>query len=141
MSREPGTWVDPAEDPFTDPLLCGRAPATRFPSGGRDPRVAYRMVHDELLLDGVSRMNLATFCTTWAEPEVTHLLARSFDKNLVDKDEVPADRGAGVTVCAHAGGPVERAGPGVGGRHLDDRLQRGGHARRPGGEVAVAEGP
>ena len=89
MSREPGRWVDPAEDPFTDPLLRGRAPRTHFPPSGRDPRVAYRLVHDELLLDGVSRMNLATFCTTRTEPEVTHLLARSFDKNLVDKDEYP----------------------------------------------------
>ena len=34
-------------------------------------------------------MNLATFCTTWAEPEVLKLLAESFDKNIVDKDEYP----------------------------------------------------
>jgi glutamate decarboxylase len=65
------------------------APKREFPARGRDPRVAYALVHDELLLDGVSRMNLATFCTTWAEPEALQLLGESFDKNIVDKDEYP----------------------------------------------------
>ncbi len=65
------------------------APKHRFPARESDPRLAYALVHDELLLDGVARMNLATFCTTWAEPEVLKLLAESFDKNIVDKDEYP----------------------------------------------------
>ena len=65
------------------------APKRRFPAHESDPRLAYALVHDELLLDGVARMNLATFCTTWAEPEVLALLAESFDKNIVDKDEYP----------------------------------------------------
>jgi glutamate decarboxylase len=34
-------------------------------------------------------MNLATFCTTWVEPEVRQLMADSLDKNIVDKDEYP----------------------------------------------------
>jgi len=41
------------------------------------------------MLDGVARMNLATFCTTWVEPEVRTLMAASIDKNIVDKDEYP----------------------------------------------------
>jgi glutamate decarboxylase len=41
------------------------------------------------MLDGVSRMNLATFCTTWEEPEVAQIMAGSFDKNIVDKEEYP----------------------------------------------------
>jgi glutamate decarboxylase len=65
------------------------APKHCFPARECDPRVAYALVHDELLLDGVARMNLATFCTTWAEPEALALLAESFDKNIVDKDEYP----------------------------------------------------
>lgn len=41
------------------------------------------------MLDGMSRMNLATFCTTWVEPQVATLMAESLDKNIVDKDEYP----------------------------------------------------
>jgi glutamate decarboxylase len=67
----------------------GRAPRERLPDRESDPRVAYSLVHDELMLDGVSRMNLATFCTTWAEPEVHRLLDEALDRNIVDKDEYP----------------------------------------------------
>src|SRR5689334_1204968 len=54
------------------------------------PEEAYRFVHDELLLDGSSRLNLATFVTTWMEPEAQRLMAEAFDKNMIDKDEYPA---------------------------------------------------
>jgi glutamate decarboxylase len=77
------------EDPYESLMARRGAPKRRFPAHEADPRLAYALVHDELLLDGVARMNLATFCTTWAEPEVLALLAESFDKNIVDKDEYP----------------------------------------------------
>jgi glutamate decarboxylase len=51
--------------------------------------VAYQLVHDELLLDGNARLNLATFVTTWMEPQVRRLMAECADKNLIDKDEYP----------------------------------------------------
>ena len=53
------------------------------------PRNAYNIVHDELMLDGNSRLNLATFVTTWMEPEARQLMAETFDKNMIDKDEYP----------------------------------------------------
>ncbi len=53
------------------------------------PDVAYQLVHDELLLDGSARLNLATFVTTWMEPQADRLMAESFDKNMIDKDEYP----------------------------------------------------
>ncbi len=77
------------EDPYESDMARRGAPKHRFPARECDPRLAYALVHDELLLDGVARMNLATFCTTWAEPEALALLAESFDKNIVDKDEYP----------------------------------------------------
>src|SRR5262249_14313770 len=64
-------------------------PRNGFPSDGLDPRTAYTLVHDELMLDGAARLNLATFCTTWIEAEVKQLLTEAFDKNIVDKDEYP----------------------------------------------------
>jgi glutamate decarboxylase len=41
------------------------------------------------MLDGNARMNLATFVTTWMEPQAEKLMAESFDKNMIDKDEYP----------------------------------------------------
>ncbi|MEU5417901.1 glutamate decarboxylase [Streptomyces sp. NPDC020667] len=51
--------------------------------------VAYQLVHDELMLDGNARLNLATFVSTWAEPQAERLLAECADKNMIDKDEYP----------------------------------------------------
>ena len=50
---------------------------------------AYQIVHDELLLDGNARLNLATFVTTWMEPHARVLMAECLDKNMIDKDEYP----------------------------------------------------
>jgi glutamate decarboxylase len=54
-----------------------------------DPDVAYQLIHDELLLDGSARLNLATFVTTWMEPQARALMADCVDKNMIDKDEYP----------------------------------------------------
>jgi glutamate decarboxylase len=51
--------------------------------------VAYQMVHDELMLDGNARLNLATFVTTYMDPFADRLMAETFDKNMIDKDEYP----------------------------------------------------
>ncbi|SHN36967.1 glutamate decarboxylase [Cryptosporangium aurantiacum] len=51
--------------------------------------VAYEIIHDELMLDGNARLNLATFVTTWMEPQADRLMAECFDKNMIDKDEYP----------------------------------------------------
>src|SRR4051794_4823071 len=60
-----------------------------MPDDGAPADAAYRLIHDELLLDGSSRLNLATFVTTWMEPEADRLMAEAFDKNMIDKDEYP----------------------------------------------------
>ncbi|RFA29313.1 glutamate decarboxylase [Alkalilimnicola ehrlichii] len=53
------------------------------------PRIAYQMVKDELLDEGTSRLNLATFCQTYMEPEAAQLMADTLDKNAIDKSEYP----------------------------------------------------
>jgi glutamate decarboxylase len=60
-----------------------------LPAEGMDPKVAYGLISDELLLDGNSRQNLATFVTTFMEPEAQALFAQTSDKNMIDKDEYP----------------------------------------------------
>ncbi|HEY3262546.1 MAG TPA: glutamate decarboxylase [Pseudonocardiaceae bacterium] len=64
-------------------------PREQFPVGGIEPDIAYQIVHDELMLDGNARLNLATFVTTWMEPQATQLMNESYDKNMIDKDEYP----------------------------------------------------
>lgn len=64
-------------------------PKNRMPAGEIDPDTAYELIHDELMLDGNSRLNLATFVTTWMEPQAEKLMAETFDKNMVDRDEYP----------------------------------------------------
>ncbi|WP_410655953.1 glutamate decarboxylase [Amycolatopsis sp. lyj-112] len=53
------------------------------------PDTALQLVRDELMLDGNARLNLATFVTTWMEPQARELMAECVDKNMIDKDEYP----------------------------------------------------
>lgn len=64
-------------------------PKYRLPEHEMAPDTVYQMIHDELMLDGNSRLNMATFVTTWMEPQAERLMAEAFDKNLIDKDEYP----------------------------------------------------
>ncbi len=77
------------DDVYASADLSVSMPKFRFPEAEQDPRHAYSVVHDELMLDGNSRQNLATFCQTWEEPEVHKLMDECMDKNMVDKDEYP----------------------------------------------------
>jgi len=77
------------DDVFASTDLSSRMPKFKFPDKERSPRHVYQSVHDELMLDGNSRQNLATFCSTWIEPEVHRLMDECIDKNMIDKDEYP----------------------------------------------------
>jgi glutamate decarboxylase len=69
--------------------LSKAMPKYRFPDGEMAPDDVFQAVHDELMLDGNSRQNLATFCQTWEEPQVHALMDLCIDKNMIDKDEYP----------------------------------------------------
>ncbi|MEU3473164.1 glutamate decarboxylase [Rhodococcus sp. NPDC006774] len=75
---------------YTGRLATNPVPALRLPEEQLDPDAAYRYIHDELMLDGSSRLNLATFVTTWMDPQAEKLMAETFDKNMIDKDEYPS---------------------------------------------------
>ncbi|MDI9893654.1 glutamate decarboxylase [Rhodococcus sp. IEGM 1381] len=75
---------------YTGRLATNPVPALRLPEEQLDPDAAYRFIHDELMLDGSSRLNLATFVTTWMDPQAEKLMAETFDKNMIDKDEYPS---------------------------------------------------
>jgi len=85
-SSEPDLQLNPI---FQRPGEAAPIPRLRLPDGPMDPDTAYQMVHDELLLDGQPRLNLATFVTTWMEPQADRLISETLDRNMVDKDEYP----------------------------------------------------
>jgi glutamate decarboxylase len=80
---------DLLDDVYGSADLSIGMPKYKLPEKEHAPRHAYSVVHDELMLDGNSRQNLATFCQTWAEPEVHRLMDECLDKNMIDKDEYP----------------------------------------------------
>ena len=54
-----------------------------------EPRIAYRLIKDELMDEGNARMNLATFCQTYMEEEATKIMSETLEKNAIDKSEYP----------------------------------------------------
>ena len=64
-------------------------PKYEMPDEGMPARAAYQTIHDELNLDGNPALNLASFVTTWMEPEADLLIMESVGKNYVDNDEYP----------------------------------------------------
>jgi len=77
-----------------NPLFARRgeetvAPRYTLPAGQMGPETAYQIIHDEIMLDGNSRLNLATFVGTWMDDHAKRLYAEAFDKNMIDKDEYP----------------------------------------------------
>src|SRR3977135_1480923 len=44
-------------------------PKFQIPQESLDAQAAYQLVHDELALDGNPVLNLASFVTTWMEPQ------------------------------------------------------------------------
>ena len=65
-------------------------PRNELAEGMLPAEVAYQLVHDQAMLDGNSRLNLATFVTTYMDKEAKFLYAQTVDKNMIDKDEYPA---------------------------------------------------
>ena len=67
-----GPVIAPA---YTGRMSMAAIPALRMPDESMNPDAAYRFIHDELMLDGSSRLNLATFVTTWMDPQAEKLMA------------------------------------------------------------------
>ncbi|ASN28795.1 glutamate decarboxylase [Streptomyces pluripotens] len=74
------------DPPPSDDLLL---PVEELPASESSPDLVYRRVRDELMLDGNARLNLATFVTTWMEPQARQLMTDTAEKNLADRAEYP----------------------------------------------------
>lgn len=74
---------------FARPGEATELPKFRLPDGESLPETAYQIVHDEAMLDGNARLNLATFVGTWMDEHADRLYLEAADKNMIDKDEYP----------------------------------------------------
>ncbi|KAG2020630.1 glutamate decarboxylase [Coprinopsis cinerea AmutBmut pab1-1] len=66
------------------------APQHHLSSKGISADDAYRLIHDELALDGSTVLNFASFVHTWMPPQALKLVQENISKNLIDADEYPA---------------------------------------------------
>ncbi len=87
--------LDLDSEETVSPTYAGRmfsheVPKYRLPEQGMTAPAAYQLVHDELNLDGNPALNLASFVTSWMEPQADLLAAETLAKNMIDQDEYPA---------------------------------------------------
>jgi glutamate decarboxylase len=85
---------DDARNELHEPTYAGRyfdqpVPKFELPAQGMPSDAAYRLIHDELNLDGNPALNLASFVTSWMEPQADRLATETLPKNLIDQDEYP----------------------------------------------------
>ncbi|XP_065850337.1 glutamate decarboxylase-like [Euphorbia lathyris] len=93
-------------------------PRYKMPENSIPKEAAYQIINDELMLDGNPRLNLASFVTTWMEPECDKLIMDSINKNYVDMDEYPVTtelQNRCVNMIAHMfNAPLEESDTAVG---------------------------
>jgi glutamate decarboxylase len=84
-----GGGTDQLEQRFGNRFLQSDAPSERMPQSGMPALDALRLLEEELVLDGIPVRNLATFVTTWMEPEVQRIIAENLHRNFIDHAEYP----------------------------------------------------
>ncbi|CAG8572867.1 1352_t:CDS:10, partial [Dentiscutata heterogama] len=64
-------------------------PKYSLPDDEMPPQVAYKLIKDDLQLDGNPVLNLASFVTTYMEEEAEKLMSENLSKNFIDYEEYP----------------------------------------------------
>ncbi|KAK7703771.1 hypothetical protein SLS57_010808 [Botryosphaeria dothidea] len=64
-------------------------PRHEMPEREMPKEIAYRLIKDDLSLDGTPTLNLASFVTTYMEEEAEKLMTDCFAKNFIDYEEYP----------------------------------------------------
>ncbi len=65
------------------------APDQAIPENAMLPIAAMRLVEQELAVEGIPERNLATFVTTWMEPEAREVIDGNLHRNFIDHAEYP----------------------------------------------------
>lgn len=84
-----GENLDLLEARYGSRFLRQEAPAEKLPVVGMPAIDAMRLVAEELLIEGAPMRNLATFVTTWMEPEAQRLITENLHRNFIDHAEYP----------------------------------------------------
>src|SRR5436189_4685860 len=79
-----GLDVHGAERYVTQPAIV-----RHMPEHSREPRTALALLEPQMLLDGDPSKNLATFVTTFMEPEAVAVIAANLHRNFFDHAEYP----------------------------------------------------
>ncbi len=79
----------PFDDGLAPKWLTEGVPDNKFPKSSMEPVPAMRLITQELVLDGIPERNLATFVTTWMEPEAQRIIAENLHRNFIDHAEYP----------------------------------------------------
>jgi glutamate decarboxylase len=74
---------------FGNRFLIEEIPSRSFPAEGMTSLDALRLVRGDLSIEGDPMRNLATFVTTWMEPEARWLIADNLHRNFIDHAEYP----------------------------------------------------
>jgi glutamate decarboxylase len=69
--------------------LTEGAPDHAIPDRMLTPLAAQRLVQQELAVEGLPERNLATFVTTWMEPEARRVIDENLHRNFIDHAEYP----------------------------------------------------
>ncbi|MGE5636486.1 MAG: glutamate decarboxylase [Nocardioidaceae bacterium] len=83
------THTDEIAGRYGNRFITEGAPAAKFPGVGMAAPDAMRLVAEELILDGDPQRNLATFVTTWMEPEAQRVIGANLHRNFIDHAEYP----------------------------------------------------
>ncbi|MCH9626555.1 MAG: Glutamate decarboxylase [Chlamydiales bacterium] len=83
------TEEEPQPETYGSRFFKESVPKLTLPSKSMPANAAYQMIHDELNLDANPALNLASFVTTWMEPEAIQLIEENLHKNFIDHDEYP----------------------------------------------------
>ncbi|KAK4736306.1 hypothetical protein R3W88_000003 [Solanum pinnatisectum] len=89
LSKTSSESDDSVHSTFASRYVRTSLPRFEMPENSTPKEAAYQIINDELMLDGNPRLNLASFVTTWMEPECDKLMMASINKNYVDMDEYP----------------------------------------------------
>jgi glutamate decarboxylase len=81
--------IEKLEGRFGNRFLLEPAPDNKLPTGGMSAQEAMRLVGEEMILDGLPMRNLATFVTTWMEPEARRVIDEALQVNFIDHAEYP----------------------------------------------------
>ena len=76
------TSAEANSDEYASTISGSSLPKYRIPNASSEAHAVFDLVRDELFMDGNSRQNVATFCTTYADDEVRRLMDLSIDLTL-----------------------------------------------------------